>query len=414
LIIRGADGAKRELYGLFDSSIPIPRPSMWGAHLSDAGVRVNTTLAAGLPAFMRGFRLISETAAGMEMGVYRGRGTQKREITTGLQVDLLDRPNTDMSPFAVWSYVFGSLLRGNAYLYKIKVRGRVTALYPVNPSYVTPDYTGAQPVFELRDREYGPVVAEVGKDRIIHIPGILLESPYVGVGVVEAHRQGLGLELARSRFESRYIANDATPGVVLKHPGNPTKEQRDELRAGFMSRHQNEPGRPGMMWGGWELDNTPVTLQEAQFIESKRFGVQDIGRMLGLPGGMLGEPDYRTPEAPEQENMKLLQHGLMPWMERVEHGLVMDQDLFPESDWCIEYNTAGFLRADIQTRYNAYRLARQGGWITANEIRAQEGEPPVDGGDEIQQTPVGGAANPTGGSAPSTSNGSDSSATSSE
>jgi HK97 family phage portal protein len=139
----------------------------------------------------------------------------------------------------------------------------------------------------------------------------------------------------------------------------------------------------------------PVTLQEAQFIESKRFGVQDIGRMLGVPGGFLGEPDYRTPESPEQENMKFLQHGLMPWMERLEQGLEMDTDLFAEPDWEVEFDTAGFLRADIHTRYDAYRLARQGGWKTANEIRADEGLGPAEGGDEIQQTPVGGGANTT-------------------
>jgi HK97 family phage portal protein len=149
----------------------------------------------------------------------------------------------------------------------------------------------------------------------------------------------------------------------------------------------------GMVWGGWELDAMPVSLQDAQFIETKRYGVQDIGRMLGVPGGFLGEPDYRTPEAPEQENMKFLQHGLMPWMERLEQGLETDVDLFAEPDWEVEMDTAGFLRADIHTRYDAYRLARQGGWKTANEIRSDEGLAPKPGGDEIQQTPVGGGAN---------------------
>jgi HK97 family phage portal protein len=137
-----------------------------------------------------------------------------------------------------------------------------------------------------------------------------------------------------------------------------------------------------------------VNLQDAQFIESKRYGVQDIGRMLGVPGGLLGEPDYNTPESPEQENMKFLQHGLTPWMSRVEQGLATDIDLFAEPDWSVEFDEHGFLRADIKTRYDAYRLARQGGWITANEIRADEGREPKEGGDEIQKTPVGGEANP--------------------
>jgi hypothetical protein len=80
-------------------------------------------------------------------------------------------------------------------------------------------------------------------------------------------------------------------------------------------------------------------------------------------------------------------------MLRIEQALTSDADLFPETDWCMEFDTSQFLRADIHTRWDAYRLGRQGGWITANEIRAKEGLPPADGGDEIQQTPVGGAAN---------------------
>jgi HK97 family phage portal protein len=288
------------------------------------------------------------------------------------------------------------LLRGNAYLYKVKVRNQVKFLYPVNPACVIPRYDGDRAEFDLRDREYGPVVKTVGKDQIIHIPGILLEDPYIGVSVVQAHRHALGNELSRERFEGRYIGSNGVPSAVLKHSGNPTKEQRDEMRAGYESRHAGSAnaGRVGMMWGGWELDSAPVSLQDAQFIESKRYGVQDIGRMLGVPGAYLGEPDYQTPETPEQENMKFLQHGLMPWMERLEQGLETDIDLFAEPDWEVEMDTAGFLRADIKTRYDAYRLARQGGWITANEIRSDEGREPVDGGDEIQQTPVGGAANP--------------------
>lgn len=397
MIVRGEDGAKRELFGLFDSSTPIPRPSQWGSTLSHSGERISLESASGLPAFLRGVRLISETAAGLPIGLYRGFGEKRKAMPNAPQLGILRRPNPDCSPFSVWSYTFASLLRGNAYLRKLKVRNDTRFLYPINPACVTPKYDGDRAEFDIRDREYGPVVKTVGKDQIIHIPGILLEDPYVGVSVVQAHRHGLGNELGRQRFEGRYLANDGTPGVVLKHtgPGNPTAEQRQEVRAGYESRHVGSPnaGRVGMTWGGWEIDSMPVNLQDAQFIESKRYGVQDIGRMLGVPAGLLGDPEAPGGDSPEQENMRFLQHGLRPWMDRVEAGLVMDVDLFPESDWEAVFDEQGFLRADIKTRWDAYRLGRQGGWVTANEIRSREGLPAVDDGDEIQQTPVGGAAN---------------------
>lgn len=397
MIVRAADGSKRELFAAFDSSTPIPRPSQWGSTLTDSGERVSFGAAVSLPAFLRGVRLISETAAGLPFTVMRGYGSKRKPQEAATQLDLLRRPNQDVNPFAVWSYTYASLLRGNAYLRKIKVRNRVVALYPINPACVTPEYEGASVTFKIRDTEYGPVAREVGRDQIIHIPGILLEDPYVGVSVVQAHRNEIGNELGRRRFEGRYIANDASPGTLLKHTGPiaPTKPQRDEVRQSWDARHAggSRGGRTGMVWGGWEVDHMPVSLTDAQFIESKAYSVRDIGRMLGIPSGLLNDPEAPGGDSPEQENMRLLQHGVGPWMTRLEMGLAFDSDLFPQPDWQIELDDQGFLRADIQTRWNAYRLGRQGGWVTANEIRAREGLPAIKGGDVIQETPVGGAQN---------------------
>jgi HK97 family phage portal protein len=398
VIVRGEDGARHELYGLFDSSLPIPRPSVWGTTVSHSGERVSFTAAAGLPAFMRGVRLISETAAALPLTLFRGHGRNRSPVADASQYSVLHRPNPDASAFSVWSYTFTSMLRGNAYLWKIKTpKGKVQYLYPINPACVTPKYEGSSATFDIRHREHGPVEQTVGKDQIIHIPGILLENPYVGVSVVQAHRNGLGNELGRQRFEGRYLANDASAGSVLKNPGPTTPEQRAEIRMSYEARHAGpaNAGRPAVLWGGWELDHMPITMQDAQFIESKRFSVEDIARMLGVPAPLLDGGEQVRGETPEQQNMRFLKHGLMPWMERFEQGLEIDIDLFPEPDWEVEFDEQGFLRADIQTRWNAYRLGRQGGWITGNEIRALEGYEPIKGGDEIQQTPVGGAANPS-------------------
>jgi HK97 family phage portal protein len=398
VIVYGADGSRKSMYGLFDSSTPIPRPSAWGATISHSGERISMGAAAGLPAFMRGIRLISETAAGLPWMAYKGHGQDRKPQPKAPQLNLLRRPNPDApSAVAVWQYVYVGMLGGNAYIYKVKVGGKVTALYPINPAFVTPKYEGNRVSFDLRDREHGPVVETVGKDRIIHIPGILLDDPYVGVSVVNAHRHELGNELGRQRFEGRYLANDARPGTVLKHtgPGIPTKEQRAELRGGFESTHRgtSQAGTLGMVWGGWDIDSMPISMQDAQFIESKRYGVQDIGRMLGIPSGFLNDPDRPGEDSPEEENTRLIQHGVAPWMTRLEQALASDIDLFPTADWSLEMDERGFYRANTKDRYDAYRLGRQGGWVTANEIRNLEGLPAVKGGDEIQQTPVGGAAN---------------------
>lgn len=400
MIVRTVHGGKREVYGAFDSSTPIPRPSQWGGMATSTGERVDFAAAVTIPAFLRGARLIFETAAGLPLMVYRGYGERRKPMPTAWQLDLLRRPNPDQKPFAVWSYVYASMLRHNAYLWKVKTgrgpRRKVVALYPLDPRLVTAKYDGASAEFEVRERPNGPVVHVVGTETVIHIPGILLEDPNVGVSIVQAHRDGIGIEIGRRKFEGRYLANDATPGVLLKHTGPiaPTKTQRDEVRESFDARHVGHAGRTGMMWGGWDIDRLPLSLQDAQFIESKRWSVQDVGRMLGVPSGFLNDPDAPGSDSPEDENTRLLQHGVGPWMNRFE-DIACDRDLFPEPDWSVQADDQGFLRANLKDRWDAYRLGRQGGWVTANEIRAREGLPPVKDGDTIQVTPVGGAANPT-------------------
>lgn len=387
---------KGDKFAAFDSSLPIPRASQWGGGLSWSGRMVDLESASGLPAFMRGLRLLSETPAGFPFSVYRGYDQDREPQPSAPQLKVLRRPTMDHTPFQVWSWTFASMLRGNAFLWKQKKpRGPVEGLHPVDPRLVAVKYDAGEVRFEIRERSGGPVKVTVGRDRILHIPGILLTHPCIGVSVVDAFRHSLGTQISRQEFEARWLANDGKPGVVLKHPENRTKEQRDEIREGYESRHAgaSNAGRAAIVWGGWEIDSLGVTFEDAQFIETEKFSVQDIGRMLGIPSGFLNDAEAPGSESPEQENMRLLQFGLKPWMDRLEQALASDADLFPDPEFSVELDPSELLRADIKTRFDAYRLARQGGWITANEIRRREGYPEATGGDEIQVTPVGGAPN---------------------
>ena len=390
-------GGNREMFGALDSSALIPRPSQHGSSMSYSGQRVDVERAAGLPAFLRALRLLCETPAEMPMRVFRGEEPEREPLPDAPQVAVLRRPNEDMTAYQMWAYVIACIIGGNALLWKVKVRGSVKALYPLIPGLATVRRKDGELIYEIRERLYGPVKKRVSKAEVIHIPGITLKDPSIGISLIEAHRHGLGTALARQEFEGRYLANDGHPGVVLKHEQSPTKEQRDEVREGYESRHTGpaNAGRTGMLWGGWSLDRAAVSLADAQYVELQRFSVQDIARMTGVPSGMLDEPPGNKVGAstPEQDNMRLLTFGLSSWMVRLCQGLAADRDLFPDPDRHLEHDHSKLLRADVKTRFEAYRLARQGGWITGNEIRSKEGYESIEGGDELQQTPVGGAPN---------------------
>lgn len=382
-------------FSAFDSSTPIPRASQWGGSMSWSGRRVDVEDAAGLPAFFRALRLLCETPAGFPMEVYRGHGENREPTPDAPQVKVLRRPSPAHTPFQVWDWTYKSMLRGNAYLWKVKGARGVEHLVPVDPRIIAPKYDTGEARFEIRDSATGPLRRTVGKDLILHIPGILISHPCVGVSIIEAQKNGLGTQISRQEFEARFIANDGKPGMVISHEQEKTPEQREAIRSSFEARHAgaSNAGRPAVIWGGWSLEPFDLSLEAAQFIEQQKFSVQDVGRMTGVPSGFLNDPEAPGSDTPEQENMRLLQFGLKPWMDRLEQGLASDPDLFPDPECSVEINPDELLRADIKTRFDAYRLARQGGWIKANEIRRKEGYPEAEGGDEIQVTPVGGAPN---------------------
>jgi HK97 family phage portal protein len=387
--------------GPFDSSVPIPVHSQYGNALSYSGRRVNYEDAIGLPAFFAGVRLISETIARLPAKVYSGQDEEREPVRDTSQAKLLRNPAPKVGnipglpTFQVWSFTVVAMIRGNGYLWKQKNGNKVEALYPIDPRRVTPKYDKGVPRFEIRDQPTGKVTATVGPETITHLPGILLNDPHVGVSVIEAFRHGLGTQLARQEFEARYLANDGRPSIIATHPENRTREQRDEFRQGFEARHTgaSNAGRLGILWGGWDVREVAASMQDSQFIELANFSVQDVARMLNLPSGILNAPTYRTPETVEQENTRALQYGYAPWMERLEDGLENDPDLFPTEDLEVEFDASELLRADIQARYDAYSKSLQTGWQSKNEVRAKEGLPPKPGGDELQQTPVGGAPN---------------------
>lgn len=387
----------REMFSAaFDSSVPIPRPSQWGGSMSYSGKRVTYAEAVGLPAFHRAVRLICETSASMPIMLSRGQGGEAEPQPEAQQAEVLRRPNPDMTAFQVWSYVYACMIRGNAVLWKVKVRGQVKYLYPLRPDLVTIKRQGGEVIFEIRKQPMGPVDRTVTTEDVIHIPGCLLDDPVIGVSLVTLHRNTLGTAMGRQEFEGRYLANDGQPGIVLKHTEFPTPDQRKEMRDSFESRHGGvgNAGRPAMMWGGWDIDRIAVSLEDAEFIAGARYMVQDIARMTGVPSGLLDEPPIKSvATTPVNENMRFSTYGLGPWQTRLGQGLAADTDLFPEFDWNVRHDHSELLKPDIKTLNESDRTSRQGGWITANEIRKQRGLPERADGDTLQETPVGGAPN---------------------
>lgn len=377
------------------SAIPVPG----SRSVSFSGRSVTPATASTLPAVGAAIRTVAEVIATMPMMVYQRSGEGRERATSSSQWRLLhDQPNAEQSPFDFFSDVVASIETcGNAVIQKIKSKGKVVELIVVDPDMVQirRDKETQAKVFDIRVD--GKVYRDLTSADILHVRGFTLQGGIIGLSPIQAHRNALGNALALEEYQGRFFRNDATPGLVIKTPGQLSSNQAKQILSVWADTHGGlgNAHRPAVLAGGAELQRIPA--MDSEWVETQRLGVLDVARIFRLPGWVLGVDASNMPgQNPEQDSLRFLLYSLGPRLRRIEMAFRADPDLFgAESSLFCEFLADSILRTDTSERYGAYVKARQAGWVTPNEIREREGLPRMDDprADEIQMTPVGGAPN---------------------
>jgi HK97 family phage portal protein len=355
--------------------------------------------AAGLPAVGAAVRLISESIASLPCLVYEGSGPDRRKANDTTQWELLhERPSMDCTPFDLFSDIAACIeTRGNAFLQKVRdARGRVVELIVIDPDAVRV-YRSADTREKTFDIQAGQTqYTGLTSTDILHVRGMTLRGGIRGISPIELHRNSIAMSYAVQEYVGRYFQNDASPGLVIKIPGSLSNQQARQILEVFSANHAglSNSHKPGILAGGADLEQVRVNLSDTTAIEAQRFGVFEVARMFNVPPTLLGafESTFR---ATADEAAAFLKFCLGPRLRRIESALRADPDLFGGTDLYPEFKVDALLRSDTAERFNAYVAARQAGWLSANEIRELENYPAVPDGDNVQQTPVGGAPNPT-------------------
>lgn len=380
----------------FEQSSRVRSWSEYAGFDSWSGVAVNRESASGLPAVGAAMRLISETGGMIPLIVYRGDPVNRQRARDSWQWDLFhDQPSPEHSSFDFCQDIFASIEGdGNAFVWKAKDGVRVQELHVVDPARI-----------DVRRNDSGRKVFDVwsngekktyGTDVIHHIRGWTLQpGADRGVSTIALYRHALGSAMGLAEYEGRFFRNDASPGGVISVPGKLSPEGTERIREWWNERHSGleNAHKPGIFTDGASWQTVGISLEDAQFIQSRDFSVAEVARMFRISSpSMLGSVlNGQSPVGDEFE--RFLKVDLSPRLKRIEASFARDPDLF-HGDLFPEFLADAVLRPDAKTRYESYRLARQGGWLTPNEIRERENLPRVEGGDDIQQTPVGGAPNP--------------------
>ena len=383
------------------SAIPAPGGSGSLGYGTWAGESVRTSDAYSLAVVAQAIGLIANSIGALPMMVYRQeQNDQVSKAKRSWQYKLLhDTPCDGKTAFWFYSGITRSLLtNGNAYVLKNKdlAAGRVTDLHVLSPERVRvePDRQTGELTYKYTDpsgRRLGPWT----KQDVVHIVGETEQgAETVGVGVIQRHRQSIGAALAQEEYRASVFRNGSTPGIVIHAKGIQNAEQADEYVQQWQQRHQgvHNAHKPTVVPIDTKVEKIGLTLEDMAFVEMQKYSVSDVARMFSIPPALLGQSDVTRPVLEDNQVLFTL-HALAPWMTRIEQAFRIDPDLFGAGPLYPEFLADALMRPSTVARYAAYLQGRQAGWLSVNDIRSLENMPPVDGGDEYQLTPVGGAPN---------------------
>ncbi|CAB4220413.1 COG4695 Phage-related protein [uncultured Caudovirales phage] len=357
----------------------------WSNFLGDArsatGISVNPDTAMRSSAVLSCVRVLAETVAGLPFITYR-RTANGRERDTSLSIfQLLQaRPNRYQTAFEFREMMMAHcLLRGNAYAQKVlDNRGNVTELVPLNPTRVTPILTlTGDVVYEVKTLNYETI--NLRAEDVFHLKGLATDG-IVGVSPIGYARETVGLALAAEEFGARLFANDAKPGGILEHPGKLSDEAHNRLKqswqtahSGLQNAHKVAVLEEGMRWQRIGVSNT-----DSQFIESRKFQIEEIARIFRVPPHLIGHLEHATFSNIEHQALDFVQHTLLPWLRRWEQAITsrLFSDGERQTHYC-EFLIEGLLRGDTQSRYSAYAVGRQWGWLSADDVRRLENMEPL-------------------------------------
>ena len=369
-------------------------PAYWVAKLfgggedTGSGITVDEDSALNFSAVWNAVNIIAGAVGYLPMMVYRKteRGKERADKDPVFWL-LHDRPNDYMDALTFRETLQGHALTwGNGYA-EIERDGasRPIALWPLPPNRVEPTIVNQRLIYRYAPAN-GPVV-DLPYDDVFHVKGLSFDG-LKGYSPIRRARESIGLGIACEKFGASFFGNGAWMGGLVVHPGKLSAQAQTNLRESLNTEHQGvgKANRIAVLQEGMTYHKTGVAPEEAQFLQTRRFGVEEIARWFDLPPHMLKDTERATFNNIEHQGIEFVTRTLVKWLRRWE--LEANYKLFSDSrqgSYFAEFKVDALLRGDIKTRMEAYNSGIQSGIFTRNEVRDWENLNPIDGLDDPLQ-----------------------------
>lgn len=348
---------------------------------STSGKKVNERSAMQMTAVYACVRILSESIASLPVHLYQNEseGNKAKAVKHPLYHILHDEPNPEMTSFVFRETLMTHLLLwGNAYSQIIRNgKGEVIGLYPLMPNRMTVDRdSNAQIVYQYQMQDSDARTGKSGTvtlrpSEVLHVPGLGFDG-LVGYSPIAMAKNAIGLSIATEEYGARFFANGATPGGILEFPGTVKNPEsiRESWNKGFSGSNAH---KVAILEEGMKYTPISISPEQAQFLETRKFQIDEIARIFRVPPHMVGDLEKSSFSNIEQQSLEFVKYTLEPWIIRWEQSL--NRALLSEtekSDYFVKFNVDGLLRGDYQSRMNGYAIGIQNGFMSPNDVRTLE------------------------------------------
>lgn len=374
---------------------------MFGGRSSGTGVVVTPSSAMQCGAVYSCVRILAETVGSLPLITYRRLEDEgkERDPDHHLYPILHDAANPEQTAMEFRELLQGHLaLRGNGYAEIVRNgRGQVAALWPLNPDQVRVERAADLGLVYVVTLPRGQRTQDGGDEvrlpaaRVLHLRGLSSDGVQ-GLSPIALARETIGLTLAVEEYGARFFGQGASPSGVLKHPAKlhpethaKLRDEWEEMHSGLSQAHRVAILEEGMEWQQLGLQN-----DHAQFLQTRKFQLSEIARLFRIPPHMIGDLEKATFSNIEQQSIEFIVHTIRPWAVRWEQALMLKL-LTPAERLThfVEHVIDGLLRGDVKSRYDAYAVGRQWGWLSADDVRGLENMNPLPNGQgQIYMVPL--------------------------
>ena len=349
---------------------------------TNAGEVITERNALQMTAVYACVRIIAEAMAGLPLHVYKytDNGSKEKDYKHPLYHLLHNEPNPEMTSF-IWreTAMTHMLLWGNSYSQIIRDRaGRVIGLYPLMPDRMKVDRDDdGKLYYEYTMRSDDGAKGETGTVRmqpkdVLHVPALGFDG-LVGYSPIAMAKNAIGLSMAAEKYGAKFFAEGGTPKGILTMPN--LVKNYDKIRETWREGMYNTRAgaNVAILEKGAEYKPVSINPSDAQFLETRKFQIDEIARIFRIPPHMIGDLERATFSNIENQSLEFVKYTIDPWVARWEQS--MCRALFNEKEkqsMFIKFNVDGLLRGDYKTRMEGYSIARQNGWMSMNEIRELE------------------------------------------